>query len=168
MIREQINKILDSLPEEELKEVYWSILPIQENYTFTKNLTEKGVFISELFKEVEEIILNWDRSFAKNINEKVKESIYYEQFKWHIFSYEMQECEKEKEARKAFNNIPKDELYVMYQNSPFIFLYKNASKVVASDFDSQEDIYIFDKNFTWTYVNTHESMCGPYFYKVSL
>ncbi|OME88975.1 DUF4275 family protein [Paenibacillus sp. FSL F4-0100] len=73
---------------------------------------------------------------------------------------------KAHEARNAFNTENKDELYVMYQNSPSVLLYSNAKAIVAEDFDSQQDIYIFDKNFTWTYVNTHEDMCGPYFYKV--
>jgi len=26
------------------------------------------------------------------------------------------------------------------------------------------DIYLFDESFKWTYVNTHEVMCGPYFF----
>ena len=51
-------------------------------------------------------------------------------------------------------------------NSPDVSLYTNAKSVVSTDFDSEQDIYIFDRNFSWTYVHTHESMCGPYFYKV--
>lgn len=53
----------------------------------------------------------------------------------------------------------------MYQNSPRVLLYSNANAVAAEDFDSQQDIYVFNKNFTWTNVNTHEDMCGPYFIK---
>ena len=30
----------------------------------------------------------------------------------------------------------------------------------------EEDIYVVDKEFTWTYVNTHERSCGPYFSKI--
>jgi hypothetical protein len=25
-----------------------------------------------------------------------------------------------------------------------------------------DDIYVTDKGFNWTYVRTHETMCGPY------
>lgn len=166
MIREKIDKILDCLPEEELENVYWSIVHIRENYLFEQNLREKGVVI-EIVDEAEEIIDLWDKTFAQNISEELKEKIHYEQFKWHIFSYEKQECLKKEGARKAFDNLSKEECYVMYQNSPIIFLYTNANEVVSRDFDSRQDIYIFDKNFTWTYVHTHESMCGPYFYKVN-
>lgn len=91
MIRDKIYQILDSLPEEELENVYWSIESIQKNYLFRKNLLEKGVIISE-FVEAEEIMDLWDNTFAQNISEEVRETIYYKQFKWHIFSYEKQDC----------------------------------------------------------------------------
>ena len=164
MIRDKINKILDSLPEEELENVYHSIVTIQEGYEFKYNLHQKGVQISEIY-DADEIIDLWDKTFAKNINKQLKKDIHYEQFKWHIFSYKKQECLEEDVARKAFDQLSKDEFYVMYQGFPIILLYTNANEVVSKDFDSQQDIYIFDKNFTWTYVHTHESMCGPYFYR---
>ncbi|AJS58557.1 DUF4275 family protein [Paenibacillus sp. IHBB 10380] len=167
MIKEdEINRILENLPEEELNEVYWYVKRIQKKYLFKKNLTEKGVIISELFEESQDIIDLWDRTFAWNISEEVKESIYYNQYRWHIFSYEKQVCSIKETARKEFNEVTKSEIYVMYQDSPYVMLYKNANNVVAEDFDSEQDIYIFDRDFTWTYVHTHESMCGPYYYKV--
>ncbi|RPK29564.1 hypothetical protein EDO6_00187 [Paenibacillus xylanexedens] len=54
----------------------------------------------------------------------------------------------------------------MYESGGWVLLYENANQVIAADFDSEQDIYIFDRAFTWTYVYTHESMCGPYFYKI--
>ncbi|OEH91145.1 DUF4275 family protein [Bacillus solimangrovi] len=167
MIRDKINKILDSLPEEELNEVYWSISYIQENYMFKKNLFDKGVGMKGLYDESEEIIEMWDKTFTQNISEAEKEEIYYEQYKWHIFSYKKQDCLIEEKARKAFDTMSKDEIYVMYEGSPIVSLYTNAKVVIAKDFDSQHDIYLFDKDFTWTYIHTHESMCGPYFYEVN-
>ncbi|WP_255551258.1 DUF4275 family protein [Sporosarcina sp. E16_8] len=164
-MRNKIDEILNSLPKDELENVYWSIKFIQEDYLFKKNLLDKGVIITELFEGAEEIEDLWDNTFAKNINEEMRESIHYTQHKWHIFSYEKQECLKEVAARKAFDVVSKNELYVMYQDSPYVIQCNKANKVIAADFDSRIDIYIFDKNFTWTYVHTHESMCGPYFYK---
>lgn len=165
MMRNKIDEILDNLPEEELENVYWSIQFIQKEYLFKKNLLDKGVIITELYEEAEGIKNLWDNTFAENINEEMRESIHYHKFRWHIFSYEKQECLKEVAARKAFDVVPKDEIYVMYQELPYVIQYKEAHKVIAADFDSQQDIYIFDKNFTWTYIHTHESTCGPYFYK---
>lgn len=160
--------MLDSLPEIELQKIYWSIKFIQKEYLYKQKLLEKGVIISDIFDGATEIINRWDKTFTLNISDDIKESIYYNQYKWHIFSYEIQDCLKKHEARNAFNTENKDELYVMdqNQNSPNVLLYSNANALVAEDFESQQDIYVFDKNFTWTYVNTHEDMCGPYFYKV--
>jgi hypothetical protein len=33
-------------------------------------------------------------------------------------------------------------------------------------FAGKNDVYLVDKQFTWTYVHTHEADCGPYFRKV--
>ena len=166
MMRPKIDEILDSLPKDELENVYRSIKFIEDEYLFKKNLLDKGVIITELFEEAEEIKGLWDNTFAENINEEMRESIHYHQFKWHIFSYEKQQCLKEVAARKAFDSVSKDELYAMYQDAPYVIQYSEANKIIAADFDSRQDIYIFDKDFTWTYVHTHESTCGPYFYKM--
>ncbi|MBM6619603.1 DUF4275 family protein [Bacillus suaedaesalsae] len=167
MIRKKIYHLLGQLPDEELEHVYWSIESIYQEYRHKKNLLNKGVVISEIIEDANVLIDKWDKSFANSISEKEREEIHYDDFKWHIFSYEKQSCLLEEEARKAFTAMTKDEVYVMYEGAPFIFLYSNSSKLVAEDFDTQDDIYIFDKNFTWTYVRTHESLCGPYFYRVN-
>lgn len=169
MTRYKINQILDSLPEEELKGIYWALESLQSKYEFQKKLDERGVIITVL--ETEErshkIIEQWDNTFAINISEEVKEAIHYNQYKWHIFSYNKLGCLVDDAARTAFNRILKNELYVFYQNSPFVFLYENAKDVTAEIFDHEQDIYIFDKSLTWTYVQTHESMCGPYFLQLN-
>ncbi|WP_058303080.1 DUF4275 family protein [Gorillibacterium timonense] len=165
MVRDKIHQLLDRLPEEELDNVVFVLEFIEMKYLFKKNLREKGVVVSELFEEAQDLIDTWDRAFAENISEETKESIHYDEFKWHMFSYEKQDCLKEEEARAAFNAMPKDELYGMVQRSPSVFRYENAGKVLASDFDSEQDIYLFDMNLTWTYVHTHESDLGPYFFK---
>lgn len=118
MVREEINRMLDVLPESELNVVYSRIEMVYRKYMYEKMIADKGVQVTELCEESEEIVQRWDDVFAHNLDDVLKETIYYSQYKWHMFSYE------------------------------------------------QQDIYIFDKAFTWTYVHTHESMCGPYFYKV--
>ncbi|WP_254790230.1 DUF4275 family protein [Paenibacillus sp. OK003] len=166
MIRDEINELLDALPDHELNVVYSQIELVHRKYMYNKNLEDKGVLVTELCEESEEIIQKWDNTFAKNIGEEVKEAIYYSQYKWHMFSYVKQDCLTDNSARDAFNAENKNELYVMYQHTPFIQVFQNANNVIAEDFDSEQDIYIFDQEFTWTYVHTHESRCGPYFYKV--
>lgn len=163
LIRTRINQILDTLPEEELENVYWAIEHIRKKYFYNWSLFGKGVKITNLFEESQQIIALWEKAFTHNISEETKRNIHFNQFRWHIFSYEQRECLKEEAAREAFDNIVKEEIYVMYQRSPYVMLYSNASDLQAADFDEEQDIYLFDKSFAWTYVHTHESMCGPYF-----
>ena len=35
----------------------------------------------------------------------------------------------------------------------------------ANSLDSFAEVYVVDKDFKWTYIKTHENMCGPYFMK---
>lgn len=166
-IKEKIIKILDNLPDEELEKVYWTVEVLQKDYLFRKNLQDKGAILSELFqKEAQSVNELWDNSFASDISMDTKKAVYYGQFKWHIFSYKIKDFLKEEAARNAFDAAAKDELYVMYQNKPYVLMLKNAKDTVSADFDSEEDIYIFDKDLTWTYVHTHESYCGPYFHRI--
>lgn len=158
--------MLDDLPRNELNVARSYVEMVHRKYMYQKTLTGKGVKVTELCEESEGIIQRWDEVFAHQLDELLKEVIHYSQYKWHMFSYEQQACLQNDAARAAFDAEDKSELYVMYQRSPYIQIYNNASAVVAADFDEQQDIYVFDKAFTWTYVHTHESMCGPYFYKI--
>jgi hypothetical protein len=167
MIRAKIDQMLDRLPEDELLQAYYLVEDVQNRYLFKKNLLDKGVVISDLFEDRKEITENWDNTFARNVSAEVKASIYYEQFRWHMFSYQKQSCLMEEAAREAFDALEKDEFYVMYQNAPEVFLFSQAQKVVAADFDLKQDIYLFDTAFRWTYVHTHEFTCGPYFYQIN-
>ena len=36
----------------------------------------------------------------------------------------------------------------------------------ANALDEKTEIYVIASDFTWTYIKTHESMCGPYFMKL--
>ncbi|MET0960058.1 MAG: DUF4275 family protein, partial [Psychrobacillus psychrotolerans] len=55
-----------------------------------------------------------------------------------------------------------------YQNSDYALIIENATFITACDFVQKDDynegdIFVVDKDFTWTYVNTHETSLGPYF-----
>ena len=59
-------------------------------------------------------------------------------------------------------------MFMIYLNmTNKVFEVFNWNKAKTKDFNKEDDIYIVDKYFTWTYVNTHErDLCGPYFYKL--
>ena len=109
---------------------------------------------------------NWSKLFAASISSDEKRAIGYESYRWHIFSFEKVSALTNSKARNAFNKCKKDRVFAFYQHKDEAFYVENAQLLKSTDFDSDDDIYIFDMVNKWTYVHTHESQCGPYFYRV--
>ncbi|MCD9025053.1 DUF4275 family protein [Cohnella silvisoli] len=123
-----------------------------------------GVEIIELNKWDQYLRGMWDYHFATGLSASEKMIIYMDQFLWHLFSYKKIECLKKIEAKTASNNLNKQTCYIFYQNQSRTFILENPMHVKAEHFEQENDIYIVDKEFNWTYVQTHEEQCGPYFY----
>lgn len=109
---------------------------------------------------------NWSRLFASSVGKDEKRKIAYEKYKWHIFSFEKVNALTKSKARQAFNKCKKEKVYMFYQHSDQALLIENANLLKAEDFDLDYDIYIYDPMHKWTYIHTHESECGPYFYQI--
>lgn len=109
---------------------------------------------------------NWTKLFASYISADEKKAIGFESYKWHIFSFEKVNALSNSKARYAFNKCQKKKVFVFYQHKGEAFYIENAKLLKSTDFDSDDDIYIFDMINKWTYVHTHESQCGPYFYHI--
>lgn len=137
-----------------------------------ESIRSKKVKVIEIPKWGVYLRKQWEESFANHLSNKEKESIYlYEEdglcgYLWHLFSYERRKCLKEEQADIAFNKEIKKSCYVFYQHLDDAFILENASFITAEDFVNEEDVYVVDKEFSWTYVKTHETgWCGPYFSK---
>ena len=110
----------------------------------------------------------WINTFADNIDIS---KIYIEQHLWHIFSYKRLKCFEKEEANKRFNEIRKNSIYIFFDYSDSCYLIENAEIFNLEEIKTYEnnDIYITNKDFTWTYVRTHEDgWMGPYFYSNEL
>ncbi|MEI5908470.1 DUF4275 family protein [Bacillus spongiae] len=112
----------------------------------------------------------WENEFANHLSDEEKKSIHlYDEdgvcgYLWHIFSYEKKESLKNKSAELAFDRELKEFCYVFYQSTNDALIVENASSLRAIDLINEEDIYITNKTFDWTFVITHETgWCGPYF-----
>lgn len=130
----------------------------RKNMKFTENL-HWGIY----FKK------RWENAFAHHLLQEEKERIfligdhYFSGYLWHLFSYKMIPHLSQIKAEEAFNSLKKTECYIFYEHFPEVFYVEDANSLKAEDLLEEEDIYIVDKNFTWTYVVTHEESCGPYF-----
>lgn len=91
-------------------------------------------------------------------------------FLWHLFSAKLVPCLEGYAARQALAEIPDETVYFFYYEYPpeGAPLARPLSKAEALALPGREELsgidwYLADKDFTWTYVQTHEPGFGPYF-----
>lgn len=108
----------------------------------------------------------WLDSFAEGANEAElgKHVLAENNYLWHLFSYKLVPCLEGEEAKASLPEGPCWQFYCEYppEGSPLV------RSVTAEDIaalPADLDWYLVDKDFTWTYVHTHEADCGPYFCK---
>ncbi len=95
---------------------------------------------------------------------------------WHLFSWELVPCLSGEAARAALAEASSGaEVYLFYSEYPpegappvqpltgalLASLPTDAGAIPGSDW------YLVDRDFTWTYANTHEESCCPYFRRIS-
>lgn len=114
-----------------------------------------------------EMIEKWLAVFGKGVDKKLIEDhvIAYGNHLWHLFTWGEVPCLEGDEARKAFDDLQYTEairFYDGYANhiDGLTFVDKITTKSV--DKDKHSDVYIVAKDFSWTYVRTHEGYLGPY------
>lgn len=165
--KEQINKIIDQLPEDKVLDVLIAAEFAKERTDFVQSLTKKGVIVTELIGERQDFKEKWESEFTKTIPKEMKKEISFEAFLWHVFSYEVLDCIEKEDSIVAFNNMKKENCFAFYQHLDLVYKLENASSITAADFENEQDIFVVDEDYSWTYIHTHETECGPYFYKKS-
>jgi len=114
-----------------------------------------------------EIIEKWLSVFGKGVDKQLIEDhvTSYGNLLWHLFTWGNVACIKGDEARAAFDALDYTEairFYDGYANNieGVSVIEKISAKKV--DKDRKSDVYIVAKDFSWTYVRTHEDYLGPY------
>lgn len=133
-------------------------------------LKDKGICVIELNNKKNDLIKRWGESFVKDIHINQKRHIDYRRFMWHVFSNNVLSSKKGQSARKAFNRVKKDECYIFYQEFNHALMLENASRLTSEDIINEYegyicDVYVVDKDFTWTFIVTHEEDYGPYYHE---
>ena len=112
----------------------------------------------------------WLDTFAADVSEENlgKYVLAGGSYLWNIFSEKLVPCLEGNVACKALAELPDTECYRFYkeyppQDQPRI---KAVSMEDVASLPDDLDWYLVDKDFTWTYVHTHEEDCGPYFCKL--
>lgn len=113
----------------------------------------------------------WLSHFANSISKENIEKYVVStgNYLWHVFSWELLDKKvflTGNSARKAYDKIDKhNALYIdWFEDNETKNL--TAKLSTANALDEMTEIYVIASDFTWTYIKTHESMCGPYFMKL--
>ncbi len=114
-----------------------------------------------------ELIKKWLFVFGNGVDKKlIKNHVTtYGNYLWHLFTWGKVSCLEGDDARKAFDDLQYTEA-IKFDGG-----YSNhiegvcvVDKISAKDIDedTKRDVYLVSKDFSWTYVRTHEAGCGPY------
>ncbi|AWD67618.1 DUF4275 family protein [Priestia aryabhattai] len=133
-------------------------------------LKKKGMFVKKLPNQGELFRKQWEHEFADALSASQKKKIYMDEFLWHAFSYEKLPCLQGEQAVQAFEQQAKYDCYLFFEHEEEVLKLSKCRQLTNADLSGNtnmylEDLYVVDKDFTWTYVITHESSCGPYFYR---
>lgn len=169
----RIIKITDNVEQEKQLQLLNEIIDKKNQYDFyildykkqqlIEDLEKRGATFEKIDITQESIMKKWENSFADGLTNDEKRKVYFSQFMWHICSYNKKEALQRTKARQAFNRVKKNQVYVFYQNKADVFYIADATNLKASDFDMEQDVYVVDSKMKWTYIHTHEMVCGPYF-----
>lgn len=120
----------------------------------------------------DELMKKWLSTFGKNVDKGLMEEhiTSYGNLLWHLFTWGEVRCLQGEEAKKAFDDLEYEEAIRFYDGyASHIEKVSVIGKISAKDVekDRESDVYIVAKDFSWTYVRTHEiGLCGPYFCRV--
>ena len=118
-----------------------------------------------------EFYIKWLEHFSTGISKRdlKKYVVSTGNLLWHVFSWELLNENKFLEgdqAKAAYDKIDK-------RGAIYIEWFKDEKTHditwdmnTAADLDKKVEVYVVASDFSWTYIKTHEGMCGPYFMKL--
>lgn len=133
-------------------------------------MKNKKLKTTEILKWGNYLREKWRESFANHLSFEEQKMIGMDHFLWHLCSYEKVKCLRKEEAITAFLNQSKSKFTIFYQFINEAYLFENANAITIKDLPYHQihmyygDIYVMDWECNWTFMMTHETDCGPYFY----
>ena len=139
-----------------------------------KALTDRGIVFEPTDRAA--IVAEWDRQIDSLVSAEAKQTAkhYTNQFRWHLFSFELLPAIQCDDACAAFDAMEKQKLYMFFDYADEAYRVKNAHLLTSADIAALRensslnlsDMYFFDPLNKWTYIKPHEEYCGPYFFKI--
>lgn len=133
----------------------------------------------------DEFIKKWINTFASRLTFEQYEKYVDNAYIWHVFSFgliDKNDYLEDDEARRAFDAADKtDAMYfLLFEDEPCTKKlpekFNTADKIENSELTYVDcvcagtpiymEFYVVSKDFSWTYIVTHEDLCGPYFMNI--
>ena len=117
-----------------------------------------------------EFYRNWLAHFAADISKQAikKYVVATGNYLWHVFSWELLDDTKYlagDAAKAAYDEVDKrGAIYIEWFEDKEAHALPEALRS-AGALDELVEVYVVASDFSWTYIKTHEGMCGPYFIK---
>lgn len=167
------NRLLEEISGKALE--YENHVQKYEFKRFKKELRQRGIELVPVKRKA--VVSLWDKVFDSLVPKKKKKlsKLYSNQFRWHLFSFELLAAKTGEAANMMFDLQKKRTLYCFHDCSDEAYKIKNAHLLTAHDVRvfteycdfNKQDIYLFSPKGKWTYVRTHEEDCGPYFFSAA-
>jgi len=84
---------------------------------------------------------------------------------WHMFSFSHAHAMEGRDASSEFDATKKCKSILLCSWEDKGYVLSHTYKLKAETLDLFTDVIVTAANFAWTYCKTHESDCGPYFYR---
>ena len=183
LLDEEIQQIQDPTEREARSELIDRIMEAVTDYDahirkyayrkMVELIVERGVRLEPVDRQ--SVVREWDDRFDCLVTQAQKNMAlhYTDQFRWHLFSFELLPAISGDAARVMFDREEKRDLYLFFDYSDNAYLVRNAHLLTAEDVDTLRnygslelsDMYFFDPVNHWTYVKPHEEYCGPCYFK---
>lgn len=119
-----------------------------------------------------EFIQKWIQEFAPDISKSFYKKWIKNGYIWHVFSYE--KIPKTSyltgdDARQAYDKLRKEDVLVyLWESEGEKIEYFSEIYRYSSDINEMKEVNIVDRDWSWSYIQTHEEGLGPYFIKKNI
>lgn len=119
-----------------------------------------------------EFARKWLENFAPEMTKSQYEKRHVNEYIWHVFSWKIVPDGKYlcgSEARKAYDEtVKRGAMYINFFDDFSELLPITKDMYKAEQLENNPETYVVGRDFSWTYIVTHETVCGlgPYFMKI--
>ena len=121
----------------------------------------------------QKFVNQWLRHFAASVDQRDVEKYVTDQYIWHIFSWNLVSSDSflvGDAARRAYDETDKSDCIFcdMFGMNGVTDKLSEAYSSSHSIDSNVTELYVVAKDYSWTYIKTHENnLCGPYFMRIS-